>query len=86
MLAVAVGSHKYLRLGPASTEELARRLGAGEATVRRAMNWLREIGAPVATARGPGSCWSLAAGWDFPLFKITDDGDLSPVTKGAPPC
>src|SRR6478736_2046449 len=53
--------------------ELAERLGVSERTLRRDVDRLRELGYPVAAARGVGGGYQLAAGAALPPLVLDDD-------------
>src|SRR5262245_8711307 len=53
--------------------ELAERLGVSERTLRRDVGRLRELGYPVAAARGVGGGYQLAAGAALPPLVLDDD-------------
>jgi len=53
--------------------ELADRLGVSERTLRRDVDRLRELGYPVAAARGVGGGYQLAAGAALPPLVLDDD-------------
>src|SRR5215471_5457572 len=53
--------------------ELAERLGVSERTLRRDVDRLRELGYPVAAARGVGGGYQLAAGVALPPLVLDDD-------------
>jgi predicted DNA-binding transcriptional regulator YafY len=53
--------------------ELAGRLGVSERTLRRDVDRLRELGYPVAAARGVGGGYQLAAGAALPPLVLDDD-------------
>jgi predicted DNA-binding transcriptional regulator YafY len=52
---------------------LAERLGVSARTVRRDVDRLRELGYPVAAAKGPDGGYRLAAGQDLPPLLFDDD-------------
>lgn len=52
---------------------LAERLGVSPRTVRRDVDRLRELGYPVAAAKGPDGGYRLAAGQDLPPLLFDDD-------------
>lgn len=54
-------------------EQLARRLGVSDRTVRRDVDRLRELGYPVRTARGPDGGYRLGAGSDLPPLLFDDE-------------
>ncbi|MFI8524125.1 helix-turn-helix transcriptional regulator [Promicromonospora sukumoe] len=54
-------------------EQLARRLGVTDRTVRRDVDRLRELGYPVRTSRGPDGGYRLEAGSDLPPLLFDDE-------------
>src|SRR5688572_1143297 len=52
--------------------ELSERLGVSERTLRRDVDRLRELGYPVAAARGVGGGYQLAAGTALPPLVLDD--------------
>ncbi|MGW2091079.1 helix-turn-helix transcriptional regulator [Promicromonospora sukumoe] len=54
-------------------EQLARRLGVTDRTVRRDVDRLRELGYPVRTTRGPDGGYRLEAGSDLPPLLFDDE-------------
>lgn len=54
-------------------EQLARRLGVSDRTVRRDVDRLRELGYPVHAARGPDGGYRLEAGSELPPLLFDDE-------------
>ena len=81
---MATTSHRALRLlsllGSGRTwplRDLADRLGAGERTVRRDVNTLRELGYPVRTVHGPDGGYRLGTGSTLPPLLFDHDQALA---------
>lgn len=84
ILSAAVTIREYLRMGPATTRELARRASVSQATVRRALGWLRKLGAPIRSERGDRtSRWSCERGWELPSFRLARGGEFVPVLEAS---
>ncbi|MGA6162594.1 helix-turn-helix transcriptional regulator [Amycolatopsis magusensis] len=60
-----------------SLGELAARLGAGERTVRRDIETLRELDFPIVTVHGPGGGYRLGAGHTLPPLLFDEDQALA---------
>ena len=80
MMAAGYAAREYLRMGSATTEELCRRTGVGEATMRRALKWLRDLGAPISIRRCSRTSWWTCedSSWVFPLFHLSSTGEFVP--------
>ncbi|MCP2165527.1 putative DNA-binding transcriptional regulator YafY, contains an HTH and WYL domains [Goodfellowiella coeruleoviolacea] len=59
--------------------DLAARLGVSARTLRRDLDRLRDLGYPVASARGPGGSYQLVAGQAMPPLLLTDDEAVATV-------
>ncbi|GAB2795896.1 WYL domain-containing protein [Amycolatopsis magusensis] len=60
-----------------SLGELATRLGAGERTVRRDIETLRQLDFPIVTVHGPGGGYRLGAGHTLPPLLFDEDQALA---------
>jgi|GEM_PF-3352897 len=67
--------------GLRGVQELAERMGVGSATIKRDVSWLRSLGIPIATAKGPSGGYRLAAGPRLPPF-IFDEEEAFAVIVG----
>ena len=56
-----------------SGDELARRLGVSQRTLRRDVDGLQELGYPITTARGTGGGYQLSPGASLPPLVLTED-------------
>lgn len=54
-------------------EELARRLGVSQRTLRRDVDGLQELGYPITTTRGTGGGYQLSAGASLPPLVLSED-------------
>lgn len=54
-------------------DELARRLGVSQRTLRRDVNGLQELGYPITTTRGTGGGYQLVPGASLPPLVLSED-------------
>lgn len=54
-------------------EELARRLGVSQRTLRRDIDGLQELGYPITTTRGTGGGYQLSPGASLPPLVLSED-------------
>lgn len=54
-------------------EELARRLGVSQRTLRRDVDGLQELGYPITTTRGTGGGYQLSPGASLPPLVLSED-------------
>ncbi|WP_147916999.1 helix-turn-helix transcriptional regulator [Ruania zhangjianzhongii] len=54
-------------------DELARRLGVSQRTLRRDVDGLQELGYPITTTRGTGGGYQLSPGASLPPLVLTED-------------
>lgn len=72
-------------------DELARRLGVSQRTLRRDVDGLRELGYPITTTRGTGGGYQLSPGASLPPMVLSEDEaaavvmGLKEIASGAHP-